>query len=167
VRVACLAQIVNVIAPLVTNETSVLRQSIYYPYAWALKFAHGKVLDLVVESETYPIKAEGLRADFARNDQVPYLDVVATVNPQNGHVCLLMLNRDLESERELVLDWRDPVPTRVLACETLTGPDLKAVNTFDRPTLVAPRMLDAPRVGSSMTFKLPPRSYSVAHIATS
>jgi alpha-N-arabinofuranosidase len=167
VRVACLAQIVNVIAPLVTNETSVLRQSIYYPYAWALKFAHGKVLDLVVESETYPIKAEGLRADFARNDQVPYLDVVATVNPQNGHVCLLMLNRDLESERELVLDWRDPVPTRVLACETLTGPDLKAVNTFDRPTLITPRMLDAPRVGSSMTFKLPPRSYSVAHIATS
>jgi len=167
VRVACLAQIVNVIAPLVTNETSVLRQSIYYPYAWALKFARGKVLDLVVESETYPIKAEGLRADFARNDQVPYLDVVATVNPQNGHVCLLMLNRDLESERELVLDWRDPVPTRVLTCETLTGPDLKAVNTFDRPTLVAPQMLDAPRVGSSMTFKLSPRSYSVAHIATS
>jgi alpha-N-arabinofuranosidase len=167
VRVGCLAQIVNVIAPLVTNETSVLRQSIYYPYAWALKYAHGRVLDLRVESETYPIKAEGLRADFARNDDVPFLDVVATINPQNGQVCVLMLNRDLESERELVLDWRDPVPTRVLACETLTGPDLKAANTFEKPTLVAPKKLDAPQVGSKMTFKLPPRSYSVAHIATS
>jgi alpha-L-arabinofuranosidase len=167
VRVGCLAQIVNVIAPLATNETSVLRQSIYYPYAWALKYAHGRVLDLRVESETYPIKAEGLRADFARNDDVPFLDVVATINPQNGQVCVLMLNRDLESERELVLDWRDPVPTRVLACETLTGPDLKAANTFEKPTLVAPKKLDAPQVGSKMTFKLPPRSYSVAHIATS
>ena len=39
VRVACLAQILNVIAPLVTNKTSVLRQSIYYPYAWALQYA--------------------------------------------------------------------------------------------------------------------------------
>ena len=167
VRVGCLAQIVNVIAPLVTNETSVLRQSIYYPYAWALKYAHGRVLDLRVESETYPIKAEGLRADFARNDDVPFLDVVATINPQNGQVCVLMLNRDLESERELVLDWNDPTPTRVLACETLTGPDLKAANTFEKPTLVAPKKLDAPQVGSKMTFKLPPRSYSVAHIATS
>ncbi len=166
VRVACLAQIVNVIAPLVTSETSVLRQSIYYPYAWALKYARGRVLDLLVESETYPIKAEGLRADFARNDDVPFLDVVATIDPQNGEVCVLMLNRDLESERELVLDWRDPSPTGVLACETLTGPDLKAANTFDKPTVVAPTKLDAPQVGSKMTFKLPPRSYTVAHIAT-
>src|SRR5688572_25014072 len=57
VRVGCLAQIVNVIAPLMTNATSVLRQTIYYPYAWALKYAHGRVLDLRVESETYPIRA--------------------------------------------------------------------------------------------------------------
>lgn len=149
-----------------TNAGGVLRQSIYYPYAWALKYARGRVLDLLVESETYPIKAEGLRADFARNDRVPYLDVVATFDPANGQVCVLMLNRDLESERELVLDWRDPTPTRVLACETLTGSDLKAANTFERPTLVSPRTLDAPKAGSTMTFKLPPRSYTVAHIAT-
>jgi alpha-N-arabinofuranosidase len=167
VRVGCLAQIVNVIAPLMTNADGVLRQSIYYPYAWALKYARGRVLDLQVESETYPIKAEGLRADFARNDRVPYLDVVATLDPANGQACVLMLNRDLESERELVLDWRDPTPTRVLACETLTGSDLKAANTFEHPTLVSPRTLDAPKAGSAMTFKLPPRSYTVAHIATS
>src|SRR5262249_43208218 len=71
VRLGCLAQIVNVIAPLVTNETSVLRQSIYYPYLWALKYARGKVLEVRVQSDTYQIKAEGLRADFARDDQVP------------------------------------------------------------------------------------------------
>ena len=167
VRVGCLAQIVNVIAPLVTNETSVLRQSIYYPYAWALKHAHGRVLDLRVESETYPIKADGLRADFARSDPVPFLDVVATLNPQNGQACVLMLNLDLQSERELILDWRELVPTRVMACETLTGQDLKASNTFERPRLVAPQTLDAPKPGRTMTFKLPPRSYSVALVATS
>jgi alpha-N-arabinofuranosidase len=166
VRVGCLAQLVNVIAPLVTNADGVLRQSIYYPYAWALKYARGRVLDLAVESDTYPIKAEGLRADFARDDSVPYLDVVATIDPSNGQVCVLILNRDLVGERELVLDWRDPTPTRVLACETLTGSDLKAANTFERPTLVSPVRLDAPQAGSTMTFKLPPRSYTVAHIAT-
>jgi len=167
VRVGCLAQIVNVIAPLVTNETSVLRQSIYYPYAWSLKYARGRVLDLRVEGETYPIKAAGLRPDFARDDVVPYVDVAATLDAQTGQLALFMLNRDLQGERELILDCRDFTPTRVLASETLTGTDLKAANTFDRPTLVAPRSLEAPRVGGTMTFKLPPRSYSVAHIATS
>ena len=166
VRVGCLAQIVNVIAPLVTNETSILRQSIYYPYAWALKYARGRVLDPLVESDTYPIRAEGLRPDFARDDQVPYLDVAATFDPRNGQLCLFMLNRDLESERELLVDFRDLTPTRVLA-ETLTGTDLKASNTFERPTLVAPRALEAPRPGTTMTFKLPARSYSVAQLATS
>jgi alpha-N-arabinofuranosidase len=166
VRVACLAQIINVIAPLMTNETSVLRQTIYYPYLWALKYARGKVLDLLVESETYPIKAEGLRADFARNDQVPFLDVVATFNPPDGQICLLMLNRDLESERELVVEFRDPAPKRVVFCETLTGMDLNAANVFAQPKLVVPRTLDAPPVGSKMTFKLPARSYSIAQIAT-
>jgi alpha-N-arabinofuranosidase len=166
VRVACLAQLVNVIAPLVTNDTSVLRQSIYYPYAWALRHARGRVLDPLVESETYPIKAEGLRADFARNELIPYLDVAATFDSSKGQACLFLLNRDLESEREVVVDWRDLTPTRVLACETLTGPDLKAFNTFERPTVVAPHALDAPKPVSTMILKLPPRSYSVALLAT-
>jgi alpha-N-arabinofuranosidase len=167
VRVGCLAQIVNVIAPLVTNETSVLRQSIYYPYAWALKYAQGRVLDALVESETYAIKGEGLRPDFARDDQVPYVDLAATLDPRTGQLALFLLNRDLQQERELVLDCRDFTPTRVLASETLTGADLKASNTFERPTIVAPRPLEPPRAGATMTFKLPARSYSVVQVATS
>jgi alpha-L-arabinofuranosidase len=77
-----------------------------------------------------------------------------------------MLNRDLQGERELTLDWRDPAPKRVLACQTLTGADLKAFNTFEKPKQVAPQALDAPQAGPQMTFKLPARSYTVAHIAT-
>jgi alpha-L-arabinofuranosidase len=166
VRVACLAQLVNVIAPLVTSEDGILRQSIYYPYSWALKFAHGKVLDLAVESETYPVKAAGLRADFARNMDVPFLDVVATQDADNGQISVFMLNRDLDSERELVLNWQNPVPSKVLNCLTLTGPDLKATNTFEQPKLVAPQNFDAPKPGASMSLKLPARSYTVLQVAT-
>jgi alpha-N-arabinofuranosidase len=165
VRIACLAQILNVIAPLVTNETSVLRQSIYYPYAWAIKYGRGKVVDLAIESETYPIKAAGLRADVARDDQVPFVDVAATIDPANHRACVLMLNRDLTAERELLLDWRDAAPTRVLACETLTGSDVKAFNTFEDPKRVVPHPLEPPAAGARMTFKLPARSYSVAQFA--
>jgi alpha-L-arabinofuranosidase len=152
---------------LVTNETSVLRQSLYYPYAWALKYARGRVLDVLVESETYAIKGAGLRPDFARDDRVPFVDVVATLDPADGQLCLLMLNRDLQAEREVAVDCRDFMPVRVLASETLTGADLKAANTFERPAVVVPRPLEAPRPAATMTFKLPARSYSVVHIATS
>ena len=79
-----------------------------------------------------------MQADFARNDQVPFVDVVATHDAQSGQACVLMLNRDL------VIEWGDVTPTRVLACETLTGPDLKAFNGFDRPRRVASQRLEPP-----------------------
>ena len=110
--------------------------------------------------------ARGCSADFARDDQVPFVDVTVTFDPKDGHACVLMLNRDTEAERELTLEWRDPTPTRVLVCETLTGPDVKAFNTFEQPQPVVPRTLEPPQAGARMTFKLPARSYSVARIAT-
>jgi alpha-N-arabinofuranosidase len=165
-RLACLAQIVNVIAPLMTNSTSVLRQTTYYPYLWALKYAHGRVLDLQVASDTYEIRADGLQADFARNDQVPFVDVVITVDRPANQAAVFMLNRDLRGERELVLTWDAPLPNRVLFCETLTGPDMKALNTFEQPKKVVPKQLDAPAAGRTMTFKLPAGSYTVAHLGT-
>ncbi len=165
VRVACLAQLVNVIAPLVTSDQGVLRQSTYYPYAWALRYARGRLLDVRVEGDTYPISATGLQADFARAGDVPFLDVVATLDEAGRQAAVLVLNRDLTDERELRVEWDGVVPTRVLACETLTGADLKAFNTFDAPRRVAPQPLTAPALGNPMTLKLPPRSYSVVHLA--
>ncbi len=164
VRVACLAQLVNVIAPLVTNERGVLRQSTYYPYAWALRYARGRVLDLRVEAETYPISGAGLQPDFARTGAVPFVDLVATVDEPAKQAAVLLLNRDLDGEREVVLEWADVVPTRVLTCETLTGADLKAVNTFEDPRRVIPQALAAPAPGARMALRLPPRSYTVLHL---
>jgi alpha-N-arabinofuranosidase len=166
VRVACLAQLVNVIAPLSTNDTSVLRRTTYYPYAWALQYARGQVLDLLVTSDTYPIRGAGLRADLAIDADIPYLDVVITYDETTRMATALMLNRDLDAARDLVIDWRDLTPTRVVHAETLTGPDLKAVNSFEQPDLVRPQRLDTPAVSAAMTFRLPPRSYSVVQVAT-
>jgi alpha-L-arabinofuranosidase len=57
-------------------------------------------------------------------------------------------------------------PTRVLGLETLTGTDLKASNSFEQPRRVVPQQLDAPKASAKMTFKLPPRSYTAARLAT-
>jgi alpha-L-arabinofuranosidase len=49
----------------------------------------------------------------------------------------------------------------VLGFETITGNDLKALNTFADPKKVVPQTLEAPATGAKMTVKLPARSYSV------
>jgi alpha-N-arabinofuranosidase len=165
VRVACLAQIVNVIAPLVTSATGTLRQSIYFPYAMVLKYAHGRMLDIQVQSETYPIRSAGLRADFARDEEVPFLDVVATYDAKEKRVAVFALNRDLANERELALSFDDISPSKVLACETVTGTDLKAFNTFESPNKVVMTKLDTAKAGAKMSVKLPARSYTVVHLA--
>ena len=76
------------------------------------------------------------------------------------------MNRDTTREREVMIAWQSPMPSKVLACQTLTGPDRKARNTFEQPNNVVPRGLDAPQPGSSMTFRVPAGSYTVAHLAT-
>jgi alpha-N-arabinofuranosidase len=156
VRVACLAQLVNVIAPIMTNETGLFRQTIYYPYGWALRYARGHALDLVPQSLTYPVEGVG---------EVPYLDVAGTVDSTNRSATLLMLNRDLEHPRELTVAWKGATPSKVNTRQVLTGSDLKAVNGFDAPKRVEPQPLDAPRLGSTMTFELPARSYSVLNVS--
>lgn len=156
VAIACLAQLVNVIAPLVTNENGVLKQTIYHPYAWALQYARGHVLDLFLESPAYEVEGLG---------SVPYFDVAGTVDTANGRVSLFILNRDLEKSRELDVVWHEGAPSRVLVSQVLTGPDLKAFNSFDKPNHVVPQPLEPPRPGSRTTFNLPPRSYAVVQVA--
>jgi alpha-L-arabinofuranosidase len=79
--------------------------------------------------------------------QVPYLDVVGTFDPVTKTAVLLVLNRDLEKPRELQIDWHEVTPTKVNSCEVLTGPDLKAVNTFNDPKKVLPPATRSPEGG--------------------
>jgi alpha-N-arabinofuranosidase len=151
VKIACLAQLINVIAPIMTNENGLFRQTIYYPYAWALQYARGRVLNVLVESPTYD--AKGL-------DAVPYLDAVATYD--DGQTSLFILNRDLSKARTVDLIWEDQPQSRVLVSEVLTGMDLKAVNGFDVPERVKPQTLDKPSTSNGHTrIEVPARSYSV------
>jgi len=151
VKLACLAQLVNVIAPIMTNKDGLFLQTIYYPYSWALKFAQGSVLDVLVQSPTYEVSQIG---------QVGYLDVVAT-RAQDGKVSMFILNRDLSKPRTLEINWEDKAPGSVLSALVLTGNDLKAVNGFDAPKRVTPQPADKPSTsGNRSRLEVPPRSYT-------
>jgi len=153
VRLACLAQLVNVIAPLFTDAAKVVRQTIYYPYAWALSYAKGQVLDLVTDSPSYDVTQVG---------KVPFVDVVATSD--GNQIALFVLNRDLDKPAQVRVNWREPAPRRVVSAEVLSGRDLKASNTLSAPSTVVPRALDTPRAAAEMTFEVPAASYSVIRL---
>jgi alpha-N-arabinofuranosidase len=153
VKIACLAQLVNVIAPIMTNATGLFRQTIYYPYSWALHYAHGQVLNVLIESPTYDVR--GMEA-------VSYIDAAATVNPADGKTALFVLNRDLAKARQVEVVWEDTPRARVVASQVLTGSDLKAVNGFDAPERVKPQPFDKPSTTNGRTrFEVPARSYTV------
>lgn len=150
VKIACLAQLVNVIAPIMTNENGLFRQTIYYPYSWALQYSRGRVLNLLVESPTYEVK--GL-------DAVPYIDAVAT--NEDGKTSIFILNRDLSNGHTVEVVWEDQPQSRVQVSQVLTGTDLKAVNGFDAER-VKPQAFDKPSTVNGRTkFEVPARSYTV------
>jgi alpha-N-arabinofuranosidase len=153
VRMACLAQLINVIAPIMTNANGLVRQTTYYPYLWALQCARGESLDLAVESPTYEVKGKG---------QIPYFDVAATMDGKT--FSLFILNRDLDKQRELEIVWRDTPPQRATFSQVLTGNDLKAFNSFEDPKKVAPRPLESPKIGAKTLIQIPARSYAVIQL---
>jgi alpha-N-arabinofuranosidase len=152
VRIACLAQLINVIAPITTNSDGFFRQTIYYPYAWALQCARGDALDLASECEAYNIENVG---------PVPYIDVAGTLDAEGNRISLFILNRDLERARDVEVIWRESAPPRVHFSQTLTGSDLKASNSFENPKRVMPQDFDVPKTGTRTNLQLPPRSYTV------
>jgi alpha-L-arabinofuranosidase len=152
VKIACLAQLVNVIAPIMTNENGIFRQTIYYPYSWALQFAKGSVLNLLVESSTY---------DVTGMEQVPHVDVSGSLDRGDGKLSLFILNRDLSKAHQVEVVWEDVAPARPIAASLLTGDDLKAANSFSAPQRIAPQPFTVPAVNGGRTkFEVPPRSYT-------
>ena len=153
VKIACLAQLVNVIAPIVTNASGSLRQTTFFPYSWALQFARGAVLKLLVESPEYEVPG---------TDRVPYVDVAATYHAESNETAVFVLNRDLSKTREMELLWEDNAPSRVIDSVILTGDDLKAFNSFEAPQRVMARPFEKPSTAGRRTrYEVPPRSYSV------
>ncbi len=153
VKIACLAQLVNVIAPIMTDANGLFQQTIYYPYNWALQFAKGAVLNLLVDSSTYEVS--GL-------DSVAYVDAAASYDKSDGKISLFILNRDLAKSHDVEVVWEDLDPTRVISASLLTGDDLKASNSFAAPQRIAPQRFTVPPTsGSKSKFEVPARSYTV------
>jgi alpha-L-arabinofuranosidase len=120
VKMACLAQLVNVIAPIMTeNNGRAWRQTIFYPYLHASKYGRGYALNPVITSPVYDCKA------FT---DVPYLDSTGVYNEEAEELTIFAINRHLSEGLELEADVRSFEGYRVIEHIVLEHNDLKAVN---------------------------------------
>jgi alpha-N-arabinofuranosidase len=129
VKIACLAQLVNVIAPIMTeNGGPAWVQTIFWPFLHASLYGRGIALDCIVDCARYQTKAYG---------DVPYVEAVATL--EAGVITVFAVNRSLEEEVALQLALSGFGEPELLSHIQLNCSDLKAVNTRDDPDAVKPR----------------------------
>ena len=129
VKIGCLAQLVNVIAPIMTSDTGAWRQTIYYPYLHASLYGRGTVLNTIVKSPIYIAKEHG---------DAPYLDCVVVTNEENEELTIFAVNKDLEEDMEVTLDLRQFADYKIKEHIVMHDEDLKAVNTEANPDRIAP-----------------------------
>ncbi|PJM75880.1 alpha-N-arabinofuranosidase [Bifidobacterium simiarum] len=134
VSIACLAQLINVIAPITTDEDgNLLKQTIFYPFADLTRYGRGTVLKGVFSGGT----------QNTRMGELPTVVAAAVSDEQAGQIRVFALNSDLSAPASFAPEFRgfDGAAPKLVKHEVLTGPDLKARNTFEHPDTVVPAEL--------------------------
>ncbi|MGE0685137.1 MAG: alpha-N-arabinofuranosidase [Dehalococcoidia bacterium] len=154
VKIACIAQLVNVIAPIMTEPGGdAWRQTIYYPFFFASQFGRGTALRLAVESPGY---------DAAVAADVPYLDISGVYNSDDGTLTFFAVNRHPDEEAQVEISLVGFGPAEVIDHRVMVHPDLQATNTLTDQTRVVPgKGFGATVEGSQLRFTMQPYLYQV------
>jgi alpha-N-arabinofuranosidase len=158
VTVACLAQLVNVIAPIMTEPGGpAWRQTTFFPFAQASRYGRGEVLDVRAESPTYRTDAYG---------EVPLLHATAVRDPESGAVTVFAVNRDQHEPLPLRVALSGLDVSRVVAHSVLSDADPDARNTLADPERVVPHAGDGARLDAGvLDVTLEPLSWNVIRLA--
>ena len=171
VKVGCLAQLVNVIAPIMTETGGpAWRQTIFWPFAQWSNHGRGHVLRAIIGSPTYQASYYDPRG--AREAwypvSAPYLKLAAVRSLDSGSLTVFALNRGVDEPLSIELLARDFGVLRLRDAQVLHHTDLHAVNTRDDPGKVTPSPLTGVNVdGERVTAVLPSASWNMLRFATS
>jgi len=157
VEMACLAQIVNVIAPIITRRDGLLFQSIYHPFVRYAELASGDSLTPVVDGPVYSAGDRG---------EVPSLDVSASYDGVDGRTTVFAVNRDLANSVTATLRVIGRSVSEADQGWLLTGDDPQAHNDWDAPDNVAPATCDVAVEDGVAQVVMPPMSLVLASLNT-
>jgi alpha-N-arabinofuranosidase len=153
VKIACLAQLVNVIAPIMTEDGKrAWCQTIYYPYLHTSVFGRGTALHCVIECPKYDSK------DFT---DVPIVDAAVVWNENESELTIFAVNKDLQNSSVLEFNLYDFKSLHLTEHIVLDG-NANDVNTADQPNKVVPRNITGFDVdGEKISCQLPKMSWNV------
>ncbi len=158
VKIACLAQLVNVIAPIMTSkEGGAWRQTIFYPFLFASRYGRGKSLRLQIDCPSY---------SWGEIENVPYLDASAVFDEEAASISLFLVNRHQSDTLELELALNGFGELEISDFQVMAHSDLQATNTEENPDNVVP----VPGVGAKLkqgvlSVPLKPLSFQVLRLA--
>jgi alpha-N-arabinofuranosidase len=157
VKIACLAQLVNTLAPIATVPGgSTFRHTTYYPFLYASRFGRGKALRADLECPAYSCRTF---------EKVPYVDAAVVLNENEGEIVFYLVNRSIEDDMEFRCALGGLKPRDVLEWVSMEGYGLKAGNTASAPLSVIPRERTGARLaGGQVAVNLSKASWNMIRI---
>jgi alpha-N-arabinofuranosidase len=157
VKIACLAQLVNVIAPIMTEKGGAAwRQATFYPFKQAAHHGHGTVLRHNLDVPAYDC------ADFKN---VPFVESVVIHNEENNEIIIFAVNRSPAESIDFSAELQGFVPSSILEFSEISGHNIKQTNTKDNCP-VAPKAADSATVsGNQLSVALAPLSWNMIRVS--
>ncbi|HZP49847.1 alpha-N-arabinofuranosidase [Actinocrinis sp.] len=159
VAIGCLAQLVNVIAPIMTEPGGpAWRQTTFFPFAQASRYGRGRVLQVHADSPAYSTAVHGT---------APILHATAVLDEESGAVTIFAVNRSQSEPLALRVELRGLEASAVLEHSVLTDADADAKNTLAEPERVTPQAAKGSEiVGGVLDATLPPLSWNVIRLGS-
>lgn len=156
VKIACLAQLVNVIAPIMTEkEGAAWKQTTFYPFQQVSLYGRGTALKTELTVNHYFVEGIG---------EVPFVDSIAVYQVDDQTVTIFAINRHQSEVMDLFLDFGTIVVEEVLEASELAGFALKAINTKDQQVVVPCEVDNYHQEGQSFCVSLKPLSWNMVRL---
>jgi alpha-N-arabinofuranosidase len=156
VKIACLAQLVNVIAPIMTEPGGkAWRQSIFYPFMHASLYGRGTVLACPVSCGKY---------DSKEYTDIPWLETVAVHNEEKAELTIFAVNRNLSEDMDIDADIYGFENYILKEHLSLYNSDLLAVNSAEGETVCPCVQNDGKLDGTKLSLRLPPASWNIIRL---
>jgi alpha-L-arabinofuranosidase len=165
VKMANLAQLVNVIAPIVTDSDGLFLQSIYHPLRLFADHLGTAALDIDVECARHELTEATLPDPWPHRvadlGPFPVLDAVATRSGPGGQLMISVVNRSPEHDVTAEIRLAGPLPATEALVEEVNGADWRVTNSFAQPEAVTVREGSIEKFASGLRHRFPAHSITI------
>lgn len=155
IKIACLAQLVNVIAPIMTEEGGAWCQTIYYPFLHASLYGRGTVIKAVTDTKTHATSGHGAVSDVV---------CAAVYEEEKEELTVFAVNRNLSEDQELTMDVRSFGELKGMEKLVLVSDDLKAENSLAEEKVKPVQDKELPMDGGVLRTVLKKASWNVIRL---